>query len=109
MELGDLLLTSTLFLASMIVVFEFGERRRESRREQRLLDAIQREYEQFFQPLWLVSRFHSDRQRGFKQAKARVAGLAAKTAGANPDIDRPSHFETRNKGEVRNDETPRFE
>ena len=83
MDLGDLLLTSTVFLASMIVAFEFGERRRESRREQRLLDTIQREYEQFFEPLWLVRDFHSDRQRGFEQANARVAGVAAETAGAN--------------------------
>jgi hypothetical protein len=48
-DLGDLLLLITLFFATMIVIFEFAERRRESRREQRLLDAIEREYEQLFQ------------------------------------------------------------
>jgi hypothetical protein len=49
LDLGDLLLVVALFFATMIVIFEFAERRRESRREQRLLDAIEREYEQYFQ------------------------------------------------------------
>jgi hypothetical protein len=49
LDLGDLLVAITLVFLSMIVILEFAERRRESRREQRLLDAIQREYEQFFQ------------------------------------------------------------
>ena len=49
LDLGDLLLVIALFFATMIVLFEFAERRRESRREQRLLDAIEREYEQYFE------------------------------------------------------------
>jgi hypothetical protein len=49
LDLGDLLLAISLFFASMIVIFEFAERRRESRREQRVLDAIEREYEQYFE------------------------------------------------------------
>lgn len=49
LDLGDLLLAITLFFATMIVIFEFAERRRESRREQRVLDAIEREYESYFQ------------------------------------------------------------
>jgi flagellar biogenesis protein FliO len=49
LDLGDLLLAIALFFATMIVIFEFAERRRESRREQQLLDAIEREYEAFFQ------------------------------------------------------------
>lgn len=48
-DLGDLLLTIALFFAAMIVLFECAERRRESRREKRLLDAIEREYEMYFQ------------------------------------------------------------
>ena len=48
-DLGDLLVIIALFFASMIVIFEFAERRRESIREQRLLDAIEREYEAYFQ------------------------------------------------------------
>jgi len=49
LDLGDLLLVISLFFATMIVIFECAERRRESRREQRLLDAIEREYESYFQ------------------------------------------------------------
>ena len=49
LDLGDLLLAIALFFATMIVIFEFAERRRESRREQRLLDAIEREYRTYFQ------------------------------------------------------------
>jgi hypothetical protein len=47
-DLGDLLLLITLFFTSIIVVFELAERRQQNRREQRLLDAIEREYKQFF-------------------------------------------------------------
>ncbi|HEX3683138.1 MAG TPA: hypothetical protein VHU83_11420 [Bryobacteraceae bacterium] len=49
LDLGDLLLAIALFFATMIVIFEFAERRRESRREQRLLDAIEREYRAYFE------------------------------------------------------------
>jgi len=49
LDLGDLLLATALFFAFMIVIFEFAERRRESRREQQLLDAIEREYQSYFQ------------------------------------------------------------
>lgn len=48
-DLGDLLLAVTVFFGAMIVIFECAERRRETRREQRILDAIEREYEAFFQ------------------------------------------------------------
>lgn len=47
-DLGDLLLALSIFFASMIVIFECLERRREGKREQRLLDAIEREYQTFF-------------------------------------------------------------
>ncbi|MBV9762111.1 MAG: hypothetical protein JO340_16225 [Acidobacteriaceae bacterium] len=49
LDLGDLLLVIALFFALLIVLFESAERRRESRREKRLLDAIEREYEIYFQ------------------------------------------------------------
>lgn len=49
LDLGDLLLMVAVFFAVMIVVFECVERRRESRQEQRLLEAIEREYETYFQ------------------------------------------------------------
>lgn len=49
LDLGDLLVVIALFFAVMIVIFECAERRRESRRERRLLDAIEREYELYFQ------------------------------------------------------------
>jgi sensor c-di-GMP phosphodiesterase-like protein len=49
LDLGDLLLAIALFFTTMIIIFEFAERRRETRREQRLLDAIEREYEVYFQ------------------------------------------------------------
>ena len=49
LDLGDLLLAVSIFFAMMIVIFECMERRREGRREQRLLDAIEREYQTFFQ------------------------------------------------------------
>jgi hypothetical protein len=48
-DLGDLLLGVSVFFAAMIIVFECLERRREGRREQQLLDAIEREYRIFFQ------------------------------------------------------------
>jgi hypothetical protein len=48
-DLGDLLLGVSIFFATMIVIFECLERRREGRREQQLLDAIEREYQIFFQ------------------------------------------------------------
>ncbi len=47
-DLGDLLFGVALFFATMIVVFECAERRREGRRERRILDAIEREYEELF-------------------------------------------------------------
>jgi sensor c-di-GMP phosphodiesterase-like protein len=49
LDLGDLLVIVALFFSIMIVIFECAERRRESRRERRLLDAIEREYEAYFQ------------------------------------------------------------
>ncbi len=48
LDLGDLLFAVALFLAVMIVAFECAERRREGRRERRILDAIEREYEAYF-------------------------------------------------------------
>ncbi|MBV9613300.1 MAG: hypothetical protein JO091_12570 [Acidobacteriaceae bacterium] len=47
-DLGDLLLIIALFFTGMIVLSDCAERRRESHREQRLLDAIEREYEVYF-------------------------------------------------------------
>lgn len=44
-DLGDLLLLCALFFAALIIAFEWAERRREGEREQKLLDAIEREYE----------------------------------------------------------------
>lgn len=49
LDLGDLLVVIALFFATMIVIFECAERRREVRRERRVLDAIEREYEAHFQ------------------------------------------------------------
>ena len=48
LDLGDLLLAVVVFFVMMIVLFECAERRREGRREQKILDAIEREYEVFF-------------------------------------------------------------
>ena len=48
LDLGDLLVVVALFFATMIVLFECAERRREWKREQRLLDAIEREYQAYF-------------------------------------------------------------
>jgi len=46
-DLGDMVLYFALFFAIMIVIFEGIERRRDGAREQRLLDAIEREYEAY--------------------------------------------------------------
>ena len=43
-DLGDLLLGIAVGFAVLIVAFEWAERRRESKREQILLDAIDSEY-----------------------------------------------------------------
>lgn len=48
LDLGDLLLGIALFFAAMIVIFGCAERRREGRREQRVLEGIEREYEIYF-------------------------------------------------------------
>jgi len=46
-DFGDLVFSIALFFALMIVLFETLERRREGRREQRILDAIDQEYRTF--------------------------------------------------------------
>jgi len=43
-DIGDLLVMIALLFSGLIVVFETLERRREGRREQRILDAIEQEY-----------------------------------------------------------------
>lgn len=43
-DIGDLLLIITLVFGALIIIFETLERRRESRREDLLLDDIAREY-----------------------------------------------------------------
>lgn len=43
--LGNLLLEMTLFFALLIVIFEWLEVQREGKRERRLLDEIEREFE----------------------------------------------------------------
>jgi len=45
--LGNLLLEMTAVFALLIVVFEWRERQREGKRERRLLDEIEREYEAY--------------------------------------------------------------
>jgi protein-S-isoprenylcysteine O-methyltransferase Ste14 len=45
--LGNLLLEMTLFFALLIVVFEWLEVQRAGKRERRLLDEIEREYEAY--------------------------------------------------------------
>ena len=40
-DIGDLLVCITLSFAALILLFETVERRREGRREQRILDAIE--------------------------------------------------------------------
>jgi len=46
-DIGDLLVIVAVFFSALIVLFETLERRREGRREQRLLDAIEQEYNAF--------------------------------------------------------------
>jgi len=46
--LGNLLFALALLFTALIVVFEFLERRREGRRERRILDEIEREYQAYF-------------------------------------------------------------
>jgi hypothetical protein len=46
-DLGDLVLGIALAFAFLIVIFEWAERRREGRRQQLILDAIEREYEAY--------------------------------------------------------------
>lgn len=48
-DIGDLLFLLTVVFSSLIVLFEALERRREARREQLLLDEIEREYRVFRQ------------------------------------------------------------
>jgi protein-S-isoprenylcysteine O-methyltransferase Ste14 len=45
--LGSLLLEMTVLFAVLILIFEWRERQREGRRERRLLDEIEREYEAY--------------------------------------------------------------
>ncbi|MGI9070562.1 MAG: hypothetical protein ACR2JB_04345 [Bryobacteraceae bacterium] len=45
--LGNLLLEMTMFFTLLMVVFECRERQREGKRERRLLDEIEREYEAY--------------------------------------------------------------
>ena len=46
--LGNLLLAMAVLFALLIVFFECLERRREGKRQRRVLDEIQREYEVYF-------------------------------------------------------------
>jgi protein-S-isoprenylcysteine O-methyltransferase Ste14 len=48
LDLGNLLLGVALLFGSLIIVFESIERRRESRRERNLLDAIEAEYRAYY-------------------------------------------------------------
>lgn len=48
-DLGDLLLLVALLFSSLIIGAEWLQRRRESRRERMLLDAIEAEYRAYFQ------------------------------------------------------------
>lgn len=48
-DIGDLLFLLTVVFSSLIILFEALERRREARREQLLLDEIEREYRVFRQ------------------------------------------------------------
>jgi hypothetical protein len=48
-DIGDLLFLLTVLFSSLIILFEALERRREARRERRLLDEIDREYRAFRQ------------------------------------------------------------
>jgi hypothetical protein len=46
-DIGDLLVLIALLFTALIVLFETIERRREGRREQQILDAIEQEYHAF--------------------------------------------------------------
>jgi len=46
-DIGDLLVLITVSFTVLILLFETLERRREGRREQRILDAIEQEYHLF--------------------------------------------------------------
>lgn len=46
-DFGDLLFFLTVLFSSLIVLFEILERRREGKRQQRILDDIEQEYEAF--------------------------------------------------------------
>jgi len=46
-DLGNLLLGIAIAFATLIVAFEWAERRRENKRERLLLDSIEQEYEAF--------------------------------------------------------------
>jgi hypothetical protein len=48
LDLGNLLLGVALVFASLIIIFECVERRRESRRERSVLAAIEAEYHAYF-------------------------------------------------------------
>jgi protein-S-isoprenylcysteine O-methyltransferase Ste14 len=48
LDLGNLLLGVALLFGTLIIVFEWIERRRESRRERTLLDAIEAEYRAYY-------------------------------------------------------------
>jgi hypothetical protein len=48
LDLGNLLLGVALLFGSLIIVFESIERRRESRRERSILDAIEAEYRAYY-------------------------------------------------------------
>jgi protein-S-isoprenylcysteine O-methyltransferase Ste14 len=45
--LGSLLLEMTVIFALLIVIFEWREKQRDRKRERRLLDEIEREYEAY--------------------------------------------------------------
>jgi hypothetical protein len=45
--LGSLLLEMTLLFALLIIIFEWRERLRDGKRERRMLDEIEREYEAY--------------------------------------------------------------
>ncbi len=47
-DLGDLLLAVAVLFGSLIVIFEMLERRRESRVERLVLDAIEAEYQAYY-------------------------------------------------------------
>ncbi len=46
-DIGDLLVLIALLFGALIVLFETLECRRDGQREQRMLDAIEKEYEAF--------------------------------------------------------------